>query len=182
MKGIFLMLIIAFLLLGCLGERGGQATGGPTGNETVRTPDGTGTGKGTGDGTGNETALPVPDEAKVRLPDGKIIGCELALTQQEIQLGLMGRNGLCGSCGMLFIFNNEGRHGFWMKNMKFNIDIIFIGKDWKVVGIAQDAPPCKSEPCTVYYPDSDALYVLELNANSTSEHGIKIGSEIARIE
>jgi uncharacterized protein len=119
--------------------------------------------------------------AKVMLPDGKAIDCEVPLTGAGKELGLMHRKTLCESCGMLFIFDREGKLSFWMKNMEMNIDMVFINKDWKVVGIAQDVEPCLKEPCTIYSPNFPAQYVLELNANATREHGIFVGSEIRRI-
>ncbi|MFH1447887.1 MAG: DUF192 domain-containing protein [Candidatus Micrarchaeota archaeon] len=115
---------------------------------------------------------------KVRLPDGTVIDCEVPMTPQGMQMGLMYREGLCDTCGMLFVFAEEGRHGFWMKNMQFPIDIIFIDGDWRVVGIAQDVEPCRKEPCETYVPNADAKYVLEINANSSREHGIFINSRI----
>ncbi|MFH1471055.1 MAG: DUF192 domain-containing protein [Candidatus Micrarchaeota archaeon] len=132
-------------------------------------------GEGNGDWGGE------PDTAKVQLPDGKIVDCEIRDTQAGREEGLMGHDSLCGSCGMLFVFESPGRHGFWMKSMKFPIDIVFIDEGWKVVGIAQDVLPCLGEPCTTYYPDSNAMYVLELPANATSGHGIGVGSGITRL-
>lgn len=123
----------------------------------------------------------VMDAAKVQLPDGTIIDCEVPLTTNGLARGLMGRDGICPTCGMLFVFQNDARHQFWMKNMQFDIDIIFINKDWRVVGIAQDVPPCLKEPCTIYAPDSNARYVLELEANASQKHGISIDSEIKKI-
>ncbi|MFH0818251.1 MAG: DUF192 domain-containing protein [Candidatus Micrarchaeota archaeon] len=131
---------------------------------------------------GNSTSAPPMGSAKVLLPDGKTIDCEVPLDQRGIERGLMYRDSLCESCGMLFNFQTEGKLTFWMKNMKMNIDIVFIGKDWRVVGIALDAPPCGSEPCMIYTPDSNALHVLELPANATIKHEIRIGSEITKIE
>jgi uncharacterized membrane protein (UPF0127 family) len=120
--------------------------------------------------------------AKVQLPDGKLIDCEVRDTDAGRESGLMGYDSLCESCGMLFVFDNDARYAFWMKNMKMNIDIIFIDKDWKVVGIAQDVPPCPKEPCAVYRPETNARYVLELKANATGEHKIFIDSGIKKIE
>ncbi len=115
---------------------------------------------------------------RVQLPDGGIIECEVPTTSEGMRMGLMYRDELCSSCGMLFRFSTVDRHSFWMKNMKIPIDIVYIGSDWRVVGIARDLPPCKEDPCEKYVPNSPANYVLELNANSTREHKIFIGSEI----
>jgi uncharacterized membrane protein (UPF0127 family) len=132
--------------------------------------------------SGCSQSTKVMDTAKVQLPDGTVIDCEVPLTTNGIERGLMYRDGICEKCGMLFVFQNDARQRFWMKNMKFDIDIIFINKDWKVVGIAQDVPPCASEPCAIYSPNSNARYVLELEANATAKHNIFLDSEIKRID
>jgi len=79
--------------------------------------------------------------------------------------------------GMLFVFDEEGYHGFWMMNMSFPIDIIWINNEKKVVDIVKNAQPCKFS-CPSYKPKEKAMYVLEVNANFTEEHGIRIGSYI----
>jgi uncharacterized membrane protein (UPF0127 family) len=89
---------------------------------------------------------------------------ELARTPQAREQGLMGRDGLEPGSGMLFIFDAPGRYSFWMKNMKFPIDILWLDSDRKLVHIAESVPPCQSEPCPVYTPLSDARYVLEIPA------------------
>ncbi len=129
----------------------------------------------------NGKALPMGN-ATVALPDGTLVKCEVPLTSEGMEQGLMYREGLCGNCGMLFMFKNSGNLEFWMKNMKFPIDIVFLDKDWKVVRIARDAPPCPEEPCAVYSSQSMAKYVLELDANETIAHGIVVGSKIRRID
>ena len=121
-------------------------------------------------------------DAKLLLPDGTQVNAEVPLTTPGMAMGLMHRDGLCEDCGMLFVFGDDGRHGIWMKNMRFDIDVVFLDSDWRVVGVAQDVPPCAKEPCTVYTPDSDARYVLELDANASIVHGITVGSGIKLLE
>lgn len=86
------------------------------------------------------------------------------------QRGLSGRSILPSGHGMLFIFDNPGYHVFWMKEMKFNLDLVWI-EGGKVVGVSQ---AFASSPNALYTPPQPARYVLEVNANS----GIKTGEEV----
>ncbi len=61
---------------------------------------------------------------------------------------------------MLFVFESEDKYWFWMKNMKFDIDIIWINKDWKIVWIS---PRISKETYPkVYYPPRKIKYVIEI--------------------
>ena len=64
---------------------------------------------------------------------------DLALTPNAREQGLSGRKELKKNEGMLFVFNNMGKYSFWMKDMNFNIDIIWIHDARKVVYIKQNA-------------------------------------------
>jgi uncharacterized protein len=94
----------------------------------------------------------------------EIIIVELARTDNEIQQGLMFRDNLCDNCGMLFIFNEENKHKFWMKDTKIPLDMIFINSNLEVVDLLY-AIPCVEDPCKYYVPSKNSLYVLETNGN-----------------
>lgn len=115
---------------------------------------------------------------KVFLPNGKIITAELAITDEERTRGLMFRKEVPEDYGMLFIFEYEEKHGFWMKNTLINLDIIWIGKNKKIVHIEKNVPPCKGEPCEVYYPSGPALYVLEIKGGKGDRENLKIGDTL----
>lgn len=97
---------------------------------------------------------------------------EKAVNEQQRSRGLMYRRSLEKDRGMLFVFDNEDRYGFWMKNTRIPLDIIWIDSSGRIVHIARDVPPCKSRECPSYHPDSPARYVLEVNAGFCREHGI----------
>ncbi len=111
---------------------------------------------------------------KIFFPNGKSITAELAVTDEERQLGLMHREEILPDQGMLFIFEEEGRHSFWMKNMKFSLDILWLDRGKRVVHIERNVPPCKREPCPSYPSSIPAMYVLELKAGSVDEHQLKL--------
>ncbi len=108
------------------------------------------------------------------LPNGKKITVELAITDEERQRGLMFREPLNEEQGMLFIFKREGFYSFWMKNVNFSIDILWLNEDKRIVHIEKNVPPCRREPCPSYSPDLPALYVLELKAGSVVENCLEL--------
>ncbi|HXV26674.1 MAG TPA: DUF192 domain-containing protein [Candidatus Paceibacterota bacterium] len=87
--------------------------------------------------------------------------------------GLSGRDGLEQDTGMLFIFDSDGRHGIWMKEMRFAIDILWLDRDGKVVFVREDIGP-ETYP-TVFLPDVSARYVVEMVAGSVGRLGIQRG-------
>jgi hypothetical protein len=99
---------------------------------------------------------------------------EISKTGAEREEGLSGRNNLCKNCGMLFVFSEEGKHGFWMKEMKFDLDIAWISKG-KIVYIAKNVSRNFKE---IIIPETDADRVLELKAGTADELGIRVGDKI----
>lgn len=90
--------------------------------------------------------------------------------------GLSGRGSLQALEGMLFVFDEAGIYHFWMKEMNFPIDIIWIGDDFRVVDITHSASE-DSFPQT-FAPKVPARYVLEVNAGFSREYGVSIGDII----
>ena len=92
---------------------------------------------------------------------------------EEKTQGLGGRASLGESEGMLFLFKSDGRPGIWMKAMLIPIDIIWADKDGRVVHIEHSISPT-TYPKT-FSPDTDARYVLEVNAGFSEAHGLRLG-------
>jgi uncharacterized protein len=97
---------------------------------------------------------------------------EIADSVTERTLGLSRRNSLPEDSGLLFVFESVGYHGFWMKDMRFPIDIIWI-KDDKVVYVLSDVSE-DSYP-QIFTPGAPANKVLEINAGLVRKLGIKEG-------
>lgn len=110
---------------------------------------------------------------KVFLPDGYAVTAECAVTLEERARGLMFREKIEPDQGMLFIFEEEGYHSFWMKNTLIPLDILWLDKDKRIVHIAENVPPCMKDPCPSYRSPLPARYVLELKAGSAQKHGLK---------
>lgn len=105
---------------------------------------------------------------------------ELAKTQKDQQQGLSGRNSLPQDQGMLFIFQTPSKQAFWMKGMKFPLDMIFM-KDNKVVTIFHNIPVPKDPNATnlpVYTPTQPANYVLEINAGLAQKYQFQEGQTV----
>lgn len=95
---------------------------------------------------------------------GKKFAIERADTEQAREKGLGGRESLCSSCAMLFVFPRSGNYGFWMKDMKFPLDIIWIYHGM-VVHIERNIHPDSKE---VFLPKKTADQVLEVNAGEAA--------------
>ena len=104
------------------------------------------------------------------------IKVELALTQKEQMGGLSGRSEMKENEGMLFIFYKPGIYPFWMKNMNFAIDMIWIGEDLRVVYIKKDARP--ENFLETFGPEQDAKYVLEVVSGFSEKNNLKEGDEV----
>ncbi|MCQ9204971.1 MAG: DUF192 domain-containing protein [Omnitrophica bacterium] len=116
-------------------------------------------------------------EPKVCFKD-KCFTIEIADTPEERAKGLMFRKSLAQDRGLLFIFEIEDKHGFWMKNTYLPLDIIWLNRGKEIVFIKNNFQPCKKDDCRVIYPDRNAKYVLELNAGMASNIGLAVGNKI----
>lgn len=108
--------------------------------------------------------------------DEKEIVVEIADRSDEIVRGLSGRSGLKKGTGMLFVFDQPGRYGFWMKGMNFPIDMVWIDRDFRVVTVKEGIIP-ETYPA-VFYPAADALMVLELASGDATGLGIEVGTKM----
>ena len=107
---------------------------------------------------------------------GKTIKVEIADTSILQEKGLSGRKVLQEDEGMLFVFENLGKYSFWMKEMNFPIDIIWIGENFKIIYIKKSALP-KSYPET-FSPNENAKYVLEVLAGFSEKNNLQVGDSV----
>jgi len=115
---------------------------------------------------------------KIFLPGGMAVTAELAVSEAERGRGLMFREKLLPDQGMLFVFEEEGYHSFWMKNTLIALDLVWLDASRRIVHIEAGAPPCREEPCPTYGPKIPARYVLELKAGSAAAFGIKLYDQL----
>ena len=112
--------------------------------------------------------------------NGKCIDLEVMNTDEEKAKGLMFRESLDEDKGLLFLYFVEGERNFWMKNVKFPIDIIWLDKNNEIIHIERDVPGCLEVNCPTYSAGTNALNVIEVNANFTLENNINVG-DIVRL-
>lgn len=105
----------------------------------------------------------------------KKIDIEIAESEYETQTGLMYRDSMKDSQGMLFVFPRASYHSFYMKNTRISLDIIYIGSDKKIVGIQKNAKPFDE---TSLPSDVPAQYVLEVNGGLSDTWNLAIGDLI----
>jgi uncharacterized protein len=115
----------------------------------------------------------------VKIKD-RIIPVDLAITPDQQAMGLSFRNSLNASQGMLFLFHTPGDYSFWMKDMKFPLDILWINSDNNIVHIEKNLQPCVFILlCPSYSPHSISKYVLEVNSNYTIKNNITVGDRVS---
>ncbi len=101
---------------------------------------------------------------------------EIADTAPKQERGLMFRESLPEDRGMLFVFTREGRYSFWMKDVRFPLDIIWFDENRRAVFFTTNLAPCNAFLCPLYTPDRDAKYVLEVKAGFVDRHAIVLNS------
>ncbi len=111
--------------------------------------------------------------------NNRTFNVEVMDTPEKQQQGLSGKESLPQNQGMLFVFDDKAYHYFWMKNMKFPIDIIFIEDD-KIVSIVKNAPPAKPEEENppLYKSGGPINRVLEINSGLTDKYKFKAGDKV----
>lgn len=104
---------------------------------------------------------------------------EIASSEAERSRGLAGRAGLAENEGMLFLFAQAGRYGFWMKGMRFPLDFIWL-HNGRIVEITANVPPPLEENAEpiVIFPSAHIDAVIEVNAGWAKRHQIDIGLSI----
>jgi len=112
----------------------------------------------------------------------KEINVEIADNEAKRKKGLSGRNSIEEDSGMLFIFEEKDiMPSFWMKDMKFPLDIIWIN-DEKIAQIKSKVPVPKEGTADanlpLYTPDKPIDYVLEVNAGFCEKNNIKVGDSV----
>ncbi|MFH1486372.1 MAG: DUF192 domain-containing protein [Chloroflexota bacterium] len=126
--------------------------------------------------------LPMACQAGVCPGDSLTVGAtevcvDIAESGEDIGRGLSGREYMAENHGMLFIFQNSFRYGFWMREMKFPLDFIWIA-DGHVIDLTENVPVPESEPLPMYYPSQPVIWVLEVNAGFVGQNGIRIGDRV----
>ena len=117
--------------------------------------------------------------ATVITPKGVSIPVEVSDTPEKRSLGLGKRDKLEKGWGMLFVFEKRIPHSFWMKNMRFPIDIIWLDNQ-RIVELAENVPPPQEgESPKVMEPRLPSNFVLELESGRARALGLKVGQKLS---
>ncbi|HLY36531.1 MAG TPA: DUF192 domain-containing protein [Candidatus Binatia bacterium] len=103
------------------------------------------------------------------------VALEIADTPPARNRGLMYRDTLPDGRGMLFVFEDDADHEFWMKNTFIPLDMIFISADRRIVGVHANATPQSTAAIGVGAP---SRYVLEVPGGWAARHGIMPGNRV----
>ena len=125
-------------------------------------------------------------ETAIRLPVVEVGGAafkvDIADDAAERSRGLSGRNPLPDDGGMLFVYQEPLVPGFWMRQMRFALDFVWIGQNCEVVDVTPNVPAPEAgtseSELTLYHPAASILYNLEVNAGTAEIHGIEVGDAV----
>ncbi len=115
------------------------------------------------------------DKVTIKIGEVEVMAF-LAKTNKERERGLSGVEKLEENEGMLFLFPLGVSPSFWMKDMLFSIDIIWIDKDKNVVEITENISP-ESYPTSIV-PNKEVKYVLEVRSGFAEEKRIRVGDKL----
>lgn len=108
------------------------------------------------------------------------VNVEIVSTPEERTKGLMNRIFLPESDGMLFIFDEEGIHKIWMKNMFISLDVIWFDDKGIIIHIDKNVLPCGIY-CQSFGPELYSKFALEVNGGYADSHNINIGDNVRMI-
>lgn len=148
-----LLLLLALLLAGCNSKNGRRTI--ETGTEFTK------------EGT---LTFVQPDGSPI-----KTIDIEIAETEEERARGLMFRRSMGYDRGMLFIFEEPDKDGFWMKNTPMPLDIVFVAPDSQIVSIAKRTTPFSEESIQ---PHALKQFVVEVRAGFADRFGLTDSTRI----
>ena len=107
-----------------------------------------------------------------------VLTVELARTQAERQQGLMNRCSLGAKAGMVFLYPEPHRGGYWMKDTLIPLDIAFSDARGKILRVFT-MQPCRRDPCRIYDPNVAYRSALEVNAGSFRRWRVRVGDRVA---
>jgi uncharacterized membrane protein (UPF0127 family) len=139
-----------------------------------------------GDDGGNASSAPdnTSDTAAAIIPfayDGGTLQVEVAQTPEQRERGLGYRDALAQDSGMLFDLGETRLPGFWMKGMRFPLDMVWIDEHKQITGVTADVQPQPGVADTAlrrYSPEAPVRYVLELNAGAAARLGLDAGGRV----
>lgn len=120
-----------------------------------------------------------PDWAIAVLPVGSEFSLEVAADPAARQRGYMFREAVAQHEGMIFVFDEMGRHGMWMKNCRVSLDLVWLDDAFRVRHIEHDLPPCPPVgECPTVNPPVEARFVIEFAGGTARREGLQAGDTV----
>ncbi len=132
--------------------------------------------------TNNVPSTGIPNvKIKTITVKNETITVDYTVSPSEKAKGLSGRDSMPENSGMIFDFSSDTykQPEFWMKDMKFGLDLIWI-QSGKIIGITKNVPAPTSPNMELrrYHPPGDIDYVLEMNAGWSDRHSIAVNDSV----
>lgn len=167
----FLLLSILTIFFACGGSGGGDS------NDTPSSPE-----VSTEDSPTETTEVNPLKEVRLVSPDGNVIKTTIASTAKEQTRGLqyMKESEFSDEEGMLFFYLSEQSRTFWMPNTYFNLDLIYLDKEMKIIDIVWNLPHYTGSVNSEIprAPTIKSRHVLEMKAGSPISAKLKIGDSL----
>jgi uncharacterized protein len=120
-----------------------------------------------------------PRWAVAVLPSGHEFTLEVAADDASRARGYMGRESIGPREGMIFVFDDDARHAFWMKDCKTSLDMVWLDASLRVVWVAPRQAPCPSTgDCPSIAPPAPARFVLEFAAGTAAGESLRPGESV----
>ena len=124
-------------------------------------------------------AAPAPRWAVAVLPSVHSFSLEVAADDRSRQRGYMGRESVGPRDGMIFVFDDDAPHAFWMKDCKIALDMVWLDAQGHVVWIAANRKPCPATgTCPSVAPPAPARYVVEFASGTAAKESLKPGDAV----
>ena len=128
---------------------------------------------------GAAIGAPAPRWAVAVLPSGHEFSLEVAADEPTRERGYMGRASVGPREGMIFVFDEDGRHSFWMKDCKVALDMVWLDANERIVWIEPNRVPCPANgECPSIVPAVSARYVVEFAAGTAAAESLKAGDAL----
>jgi uncharacterized membrane protein (UPF0127 family) len=135
---------------------------------------------GNDDSSYSGSPTPSPARAMAIIDTGDevvLVDVEVADSDEERALGLMNRESLDEDKGMLFLYFEPNRGGFWMKDTLIPLSIAFFDEKGEILKI-MDMEPCENDPCPTYDPGVRYWGALEVNQGAFEKWGVSEGDTL----
>jgi uncharacterized membrane protein (UPF0127 family) len=114
------------------------------------------------------------------LPGGQVLHVETLIESFELMRGMMFRTSLAPDHGMLFVYPKPNHYQFWTYQNVIPLDIIWLDSSHTIVGIVENAPPCKTQAskCTRYGGKQISAFGLEIAAGMVKKYNLQVGQTL----